>query len=319
MPLRFPFRRRGTTSLAGADLRAADLRGADLSGESLRGADLRGARLAKADLSGADLSHADLSGAVLSGADLSGAMLYGARLVEANLSGADLRDAVLRGADLTGAHLAGARLAGAEIAETRLLSTTWGKGPADDGHDDAGADAPARGRGTLRPVVVLGAALALGAAAVLGVALPRMTGGDDPVPPDATAIVVPRTDATPVAQPVEAPATTTTTTTTSSATGTATTTTAAPATAPVALTLTGAGDQGSWVEAHRGDSVDGERLWRGLLAPGATMSWEVGDGLWLRLGDPEGVSGRVGILPVAFDGGTGNFAISDLGAVRLPD
>jgi hypothetical protein len=315
MPLRFPFRRRTTTSLAGADLRGVDLRGADLAGESLRGADLRGARLARADLSGADLTHADLSGAVLSGADLSGAVLYGARLVEANLAGADLREAVLRGADLTGAHLAGARLAGAEIAETRLLSTTWGEGPADDGDDDIAPDAPARGRGTLRPVVVLGAALALGAAAVLGVALPRMTGGDEPVLPDATAIVVPHTTATPVAQPEPVaqpqldpqpqpdllPATTTGTTT--------------PAAAPVALTLTGAGDQGSWVEVHRSDS-DGERLWRGLLAPGSTMSWQVGDGLWLRLGDPEGVTGRVGILPVTFDGGTGNFTISDLGAVR---
>jgi len=103
------------------------------------------------------------------------------------------------------------------------------------------------------------------------------------------------------------------------------TTAAAPA-APAATT-TPAGDarvqisvegveDGSWVLVH-GRNASGPLLYVGTLGPGESRTWRVGRSVWLRAGDPSGVSVTVGSREVELAGGTGDFIVSRTGAKRV--
>lgn len=117
--------------LGGVDLHEANLTSSDLTRANLRFADLHGARLPGAVLVEANLSRANLGRANLTGADLRGADLYragagararfdGAILVEANLVRTNLEGASMRAANLSGARLTNARLDSTVMSDADL-------------------------------------------------------------------------------------------------------------------------------------------------------------------------------------------------------
>lgn len=98
--------------------------------------------------------------------------------------------------------------------------------------------------------------------------------------------------------------------------------TTAPARPPapppgVRLRVTGAGDQGSYLEVRRG-GPDGEALYVGTVAPGATESWRSPGPLWIRVGWTPSLRATVNGRAVALEGGTANFLVTR-GGVRPAD
>jgi hypothetical protein len=287
-------------NLADADLRRAVLRAADLTGASLAGAKLEGADLTQATLLGtswgegprdeepsAEPRGPGLAGADLRAAELAGFDLRGADLTDADLTGADLRGADLRGARLfrarlEGAQLEGARLEGADLEGADLRAA---------GTDVATVGAPAESRsrarrGSIRPGLVLGAAVAFAVGAAVALGMPLLSG--DPESPRSTLVESARA-ATRAAEP----------------------------TAPAAA-LRGTGPEGSWLEIREGGEA-GRVLFRGTLAPDSTRAWSIAGPLWARVGNTDGVRLDIGGREQAFPGGTGNYLLTATGVRRLPD
>ncbi len=91
------------------------------------------------------------------------------------------------------------------------------------------------------------------------------------------------------------------------------------AVAPLVIRLTGLSPEGSYVQV-RGKDASGKLVYDGTLPAGATHSWSVAKGLWVRVGTSDGVSLTVDGAATPLGGGaqTADYRITRTGVERLP-
>lgn len=77
----------------------------------------------------------------------------------------------------------------------------------------------------------------------------------------------------------------------------------------VVLSLSGRGENGSYVEVRRG-SAEGEVVWIGTLDPGNSRRFRDAETLWMRVGWTGGLDARVNGRAVNLSGGTADFTVS---------
>jgi hypothetical protein len=156
-----------------------------------------------------------------------------------------------------------------------------------------------------RLVLVLGVCALAGLVALIVPAWREYASADDPsrpasAQPPAAPATTEASDSAASPPPTSPPATTRTTSTPAiSPPSTATTSPPArkPAPARIAKLALVAAEGDCWIEAHR-DSVTGPLLYAGILEQGKKLTLS-GRVLWLRLGAPQNLVGRLGTRPVS--------------------
>lgn len=78
------------------------------------------------------------------------------------------------------------------------------------------------------------------------------------------------------------------------------------------IRLTGVGDIGSYLQV-RGVGADGRVVFDGILAPGQTLTYRVVRGIWMSVGNPDGLEVLVNGEPAEVGGGTAAYVVDRSG------